>query len=139
VSPELPSQGGSGGGETILLVEDVEELRELVRRVLESYGYTLLVAADGIEALEFARSHEGEIDLVLTDMMMPRMSGGELVTQLLTARPALGVLFTSGYPAAVLSVHTAGPVAFIQKPYLADELARKVREVLNARASTSSA
>lgn len=122
------------GTETILLVEDAEILRPVAQQVLESYGYRVLAAASGREALAIAAVHGPSIDLLLTDLSMPGMSGQELATTLTADLPSLRVLFTSGYPTNIIDperVATA-QVAFIQKPYLPDELAAKIRTVLEA-------
>jgi signal transduction histidine kinase/ActR/RegA family two-component response regulator len=139
---EVPATGGPAAGrslrgsETILLVEDSELVRPLVAEVLESYGYTVLAAVDGIEALALEAAHEGTIDVLLTDVVMPRMSGHELAEQLLAARPELRLLFTSGYPADTGARHgiAESRVDFIRKPFEADELAAAVRRVLDAEA-----
>jgi PAS domain S-box-containing protein len=123
------------GDETILFVEDAELLRPLIAEVLESYGYTVLQAAHAAEALAFAESG-GPIDLLLTDVVMPGMNGRELAETLLAGRPGLRVLFTSGYPADTVVRHgiAEARVAFIQKPFLADDLVAKIRAVLDAPA-----
>ena len=87
----------TGGQETILLVEDEDSVRKLVKRVLRKRGYTVLEARDGDEAFAVARNHTGHIDLVLTDLVMPRMSGRELAAELAKLRPAARILFMSGY------------------------------------------
>ena len=124
------------GTETVLLVEDSELVRPLVAEVLESYGYTVLAAVDGIEALALAAAHQGPIDVLLTDVVMPRMSGRELADRLLVARPDLKLLFTSGYPADTVVRHgvAESQVAFIQKPFESDDLAAAIRRVLDTSA-----
>jgi PAS domain S-box-containing protein len=132
-APPAPTAVSSlEGSETILLVEDSELVRPLVAEVLESYGYTVLTAVDGIEALAIAASHRGTIDLLLTDVVMPRMNGPELADQLLEKMPGLRVLFTSGYPAGIVGRHGIADsgAAFIQKPYVADDLAAAIRRAL---------
>ena len=128
-----PSEIGSlHGTETILLVEDAELVRDLVAQALESFGYSVLVAAGGPEAIALAEQHQGTIDLLLTDVVMPQMNGRELSERLLAEYPGLKVLFTSGYPADTIIRHgiEEARAAFIEKPYVPDELARKIREVL---------
>jgi two-component system cell cycle sensor histidine kinase/response regulator CckA len=129
VRPEMP-----GGQETVLLVEDNEGARELSRRVLSSLGYTLLEARDGQEALRLAAEYPGAIHLLLTDVVLPGMSGTALAGQLARSRPGLKTLYMSGYTDNAIAHHgvlDAG-VAFLQKPFGPAELARKVRAVLDS-------
>jgi two-component system cell cycle sensor histidine kinase/response regulator CckA len=122
------------GDETILLVEDEEAVRTLIRIVLESYGYTVLEARDGQEGLWVAGNHEGAIHAVVTDMVMPRMGGRQLAEELARARPDLPILFMSGYTDdAILQRGDSGAsAAFVPKPISPLALARKVRQVLDA-------
>jgi PAS domain S-box-containing protein len=122
------------GDEMILLVEDTEMVRSLVTSTLEFYGYSVLAAADGVEAQELAARHQ--IDLLMTDVVMPHMNGRELAESLLAHYPHVKVLFTSGYPADTIIRHgiSTARTAFIEKPYVPDELARKIREVLDTSA-----
>jgi PAS domain S-box-containing protein len=124
------------GTETILLVEDTEMVRSLVTSTLESYGYKVLVAAGGQEALSLAEHAGGSIDLLLTDVVMPGMNGRELADALVAKYPALKVLFTSGYPSDTVVRHGIADAraAFIEKPYLPDDLARKLRQLLDQQA-----
>lgn len=120
------------GSETILVAEDEEGVRSLTREVLEKYGYTVLEAANGEEALAVAARHQGPLDLLLSDVVMPRMGGPELAQALLQRRPALRVLYMSGYtehPMVRRGVVDAG-VAFLQKPFTPTSLVSRVREVL---------
>lgn len=120
------------GMETVLLVEDEDSLRSLVRLVLQSSGYLVLEARDGREAVRLAQQHPGPIHLLVTDLVMPGMSGRQLAELLAQAKPHMRILFMSGYTdEAVHGVVEAG-VAFLQKPFNPMELARKVREVLDA-------
>src|SRR5207302_8731833 len=109
-----------------------DDVRLVIADALRSYGYTVLAAGDGPAAIELARREES-IDLLVTDVVMPGMSGRELVERLSADRPALRILYTSGYPAdAVLRRGIAQARApYIEKPYVPDDLARKVREVLD--------
>ncbi|HEX6534023.1 MAG TPA: ATP-binding protein [Gemmatimonadaceae bacterium] len=120
------------GTETVLLVEDEDAVRRLARRILEEQGYAVLEARDGHDALAVVASHDGPLDLVLTDVVMPRMNGRALVEQLLAARPALRVLYMSGYTDDEIirrGLHRAG-TSFLQKPFTADGLAEAVRAAL---------
>jgi CheY-like chemotaxis protein len=122
------------GTETILLVEDAEQVRNLARVFLEECGYTVWAAGSGPEAIQFARQHEGKIHLLLTDVIMPEMSGPMLAPLLETLNPGAKVLYMSGYTDATSlrqDLMAAGS-AFLQKPFSPDVLARKVREVLDA-------
>jgi PAS domain S-box-containing protein len=125
---------GARGAETVLLAEDEDEVRDLVRDMLEMSGYRVLLGASGAEALAVADAHGGSIDLLVTDVVMPRMSGGELAGRLQSQRPEVRVLFMSGYPDDAVVRHgvlDAG-AAFLPKPFSFDDLTRKVREVLDA-------
>jgi response regulator RpfG family c-di-GMP phosphodiesterase len=120
------------GRETVLLVEDEDQVRGWAREVLDMYGYTVLEASNGIEALGVAERHDGGIHLLLTDVVMPHMSGRELADRLSPMRPEMKVLYMSGYTDEAIVHHgvlTAG-TALIQKPFGVDALAEKVRDVL---------
>jgi len=120
------------GTETVLLVEDQADVRGLAKEVLAGYGYLVLEAGNGAEALEVAARHAGPIHLLLTDVVMPGMNGGELCSQLVALRPETRVLFMSGYAENVIvhkGILKAG-IAYLAKPLLPDELASKVRELL---------
>jgi len=122
------------GSETILVAEDEDGVRSLTREVLEKYGYTVLEAANGEEALKVAEQHDGPLDLLLSDVVMPRMGGPELAQALLAKRPSVKVLYMSGYtdhPMVRRGVVNAG-VAFLQKPFTPTVLVSRVREVLEA-------
>jgi two-component system cell cycle sensor histidine kinase/response regulator CckA len=126
-------QRQTGGSETLLLVEDEQAVRALVRRILESYGYTVIEASGAAQALEAARRHEGPIHLVLTDVVMPEMGGSELAPRVAELRPDVRVLFMSGYTddAIVRQGLIAEGGHFLQKPFTPEVLARKVRDVLD--------
>ena len=124
-----------GGTETIFLVEDEKHLRDLVRRVLEQYGYRVLAAPSGLAALEVWRDRKDQIQLLLTDLVMPGgMTGFELAQKLQAERPALKIIYTSGYTADVVGPEFLArkDVKFLQKPYLPQELARVIREHLDS-------
>jgi len=122
------------GEETILLVEDEEAVRTLARLVLQSYGYKVLEAADGQEGLAVARQYPGTIHVVVTDMVMPRMSGRQLADHLAQERPNLPILFMSGYTddALLQSGATGAGEGFIPKPISPLALTRKVRQILDS-------
>jgi two-component system, cell cycle sensor histidine kinase and response regulator CckA len=123
----------SMGTETILFVEDEQSVRELVCDYLSSAGYRVLQAGDGVEALEVAAAHTGTIHMLVTDVVMPRMSGRDLATHLTSKRPNLKVLFISGYTDDTIVRHGVldGGVAFLQKPFNLKSLTEKIREVLS--------
>jgi PAS domain S-box-containing protein len=122
------------GNETVLLVEDEPSMRTLATRILRAQGYTMLQASNGEEALRIAHEFTGKIHLVLTDVVMPEMSGNMMVSRLEAARPGIKVLFVSGYPKNAIVHHGVlnSNVAFLPKPFTADALARKVRKVLDS-------
>jgi two-component system, cell cycle sensor histidine kinase and response regulator CckA len=127
------------GDETVLVVEDEEGVRELLWKVLTDHGHTVLEARHGQDALTVAAGYHHTIQLLLTDVVMPQMGAGELVDQLLATRPDMKVLFISGYTNDEL-LRRGIPhreAAFVQKPFTADELMRRVREVLDSRESVS--
>jgi CheY-like chemotaxis protein len=121
------------GCETILVVEDEEEVRRLVHRILAERGYRVLEAAHPGAALDIASDFAGKIDLLLTDVVMPRMSGPVLAKLLTETRPDLAVLFMSGYTDNAVVHHNVinADQAYIQKPFSRDDLARAVRRVLD--------
>jgi CheY-like chemotaxis protein len=120
--------------ETILLVEDYEDLREVMAETLQRAGYAVLAASDGPAALEIAAQHSGAIDLLLTDVVLPQMMGTDLADQLSGTRPGLRVLFMSGYAHPLLEARgTLEPdVQLIQKPFMESALLEKLRQVLDA-------
>ena len=127
------------GAETILLVEDEARVRKLIVDVLTERGYKVLEARRGREALRLAKTHEGEIDLAVVDVVMPEMSGPDLIRQIARLRPHMRVLYISGYTEEAM-VHHGIPesgIAFLQKPFLPDALAQKVREVLDNRTNSA--
>jgi two-component system, cell cycle sensor histidine kinase and response regulator CckA len=106
-------------------------MRELVREFLESAGYQVLVARDVKEAIEIAMEHKGPLDLLLTDVVMPDLSGPQLAEHLQPFRPQMKVLYMSGYPDALVASSTRGSqVDLINKPFTEEDLLRRLREVL---------
>jgi PAS domain S-box-containing protein len=123
--------GAASGDETLLLVEDEAAVRRLARRILEKRGYRVLEARDGAEALEVAAAHRGPVHLLLTDVVMPKLGGGELARKLTEARPGLRVLFMSGYPQERgRDVPSLPEGDFLQKPFTASALLAVVRNCL---------
>jgi PAS domain S-box-containing protein len=129
------------GSETVLLVEDEEVVRNLVREILEGNGYTVLEARNGAEALELGRQHTSPIDLLVTDVVMPKMSGRELAERLVTIHRETRVLYMSGYTDGAIGQHgVLDPhIELLQKPFTFDALAQKVRKVLDAPPATVAA
>ena len=137
--PSTPLTEAKGGSETILLVEDSEPLRKLTRGLLESYGFHVLVAQDGEEALQVAARHERKIDLLLTDVVMPRMNGRSLAERLLLNQPGAKVLYISGYADSIIAAQGGleQGMVLLHKPFTEEALIRKVREVLDAQGTTA--
>jgi DNA-binding NtrC family response regulator len=120
------------GEETVLVVEDEDSVRDLVRQILEDHGHAVLTARHGRDAMLIAERYERPIDLLVTDVVMPEMGGGELVERLAARRPNLKVLYISGYTNDEVlrrGVHGA-PASFLHKPFTSDDFMRRVREVL---------
>jgi PAS domain S-box-containing protein len=128
-------EAAPGGTETVLLVEDEEVVRNLVREILTEQGYDVLAAMDGDEALQVAAEHAGPIHVLLTDVVMPGMSGRELAGQLAPMRPETKILYMSGYTEDAVvrrGVHES-ETEFLQKPFTIEQLARRLRVVLESR------
>jgi CheY-like chemotaxis protein len=139
IAEKSAGQGPLTGAETILVVEDEARVRKLIVDVLTGRGYTVLEATRGQEAVRIAKGHKGEIDLAVVDVVMPEMSGPDLIRQIAPRRPHMRVLYISGYTEEAI-VHHGIPesgIAFLQKPFVPDTLARMVREVLDTRTNSA--
>jgi len=122
--------------ETLLVVENEAAIKALVQMALERHGYVVLTAESGSEALSLAAAHNGPIDLLITDVVMPDLRGPELARRLVQQRPGLVTLFMSGYMDDALADDPTAlpvPVDFIQKPFSPSALAARVREMLDRR------
>jgi PAS domain S-box-containing protein len=140
---ELPEDSGAAGpatmpvrrgAETVLIAEDEDGVRKVVRQMLEKQGYTVLTANGGHEAIQICRSHGGPLQLLITDVVMPRMSGRELADRVRAMRPEIRVLFVSGYTdSAIVHEGELDPgTDLLMKPFTPEQLAAKVRDVLEA-------
>ncbi len=129
----MPSTGIRGGTETILLVEDEELVRNLATSILQNHGYRVLAARNGVEALQSSAQQDGPIHLLLTDAVMPEMSGRELVRRLQRQRPEIRVLYMSGHADEAIASHGEWPggTPFLPKPFTLEALTTKVRAVLD--------
>jgi CheY-like chemotaxis protein len=121
------------GSETVLIVEDNDALRKLAKNVLRKYGYEILEAENGEKALNVSETHEGPIHLLLTDVVMPAMSGTDLSEKLQSIRPETRVIYMSGYTADAIVRNgiLRQDINFIEKPFSLENLAKKVRQVLD--------
>jgi two-component system cell cycle sensor histidine kinase/response regulator CckA len=137
--PAKSQENEKGGCETVLLVEDEESVRELVRETLKIRGYKVLEAENGEVGLRVAENCKEPIDMLITDVVMPGMGGRELAKKLLLVRPGISVLYLSGYTEDAV-VHQGGIIpgtAFLQKPFTLQALAKKVRDVLNSKKASN--
>jgi CheY-like chemotaxis protein len=126
----------------ILLAEDEEILREFANLILRKHGFHVLAARDGIEALKIAEQHNGQLDVLFTDVVMPRMGGAELFRRFTAAHPNTPVIFTSGYPRSILvesGLDENEVYQFLQKPYTTQTLLEMIRAVIAAQRSGSAA
>jgi two-component system, cell cycle sensor histidine kinase and response regulator CckA len=128
--PDTTPPDSARGTETLLLVEDEASLRVILRELLESYGYTVLDAANGVEALRVAGEHRGAIHLLVSDVVMPHMTGRELAERLAHRRPEMKVLLMSGYAGSGLDPTSGTTADFIEKPFTAEGFLRRVRDIL---------
>jgi two-component system, cell cycle sensor histidine kinase and response regulator CckA len=133
--PTKTAQEATNGSETVLLVEDEESVRQLVKETLEAKGYCVMEAENGKAGLEVAQAYDGTIDMVITDVVMPGMSGRELAKKLVATRPNARVLYLSGYTEdSVVQQDVLGSgTSFLQKPFTLQTLAKKVREILREK------
>jgi two-component system, cell cycle sensor histidine kinase and response regulator CckA len=140
-APTPQPESVPGGKETILFAEDEGALLELMRHVLGQYHYNILTASSGSEALQVWEQHQGQVDLLLTDMVMPGgMTGRELATELKKKKPGLKVILTSGYNSTMAGKDCSkGDTVFLPKPYLPDEAAKLIRNTLDARHARATA
>jgi len=122
-----------GGSETVLVVEDNVSILNLAQKALQKYGYKVLAAKSGEDALRIGKEYEGPIDLLLTDVVMPTISGKETAERLQPLYPQMKVIYMSGYTDdAIVHLGVLEPgLNFIEKPFSPDVLASKVREVLD--------
>jgi PAS domain S-box-containing protein len=130
-SAKAPAQL-SRGAETVLLVEDEDQLRRVTVSLLTRSGYRVLEGRDGHEALRICEQHVGPIELLLTDVVMPQMNGRQLAERVVTMRPGIKVLYMSGYTDGILVGQLSSAAAFLQKPFTGAVLTRKVRETLDS-------
>jgi len=116
------------------VLEDQPEVRALIDQTLRHYGYSVVVAANGPEAIAAARAHRGPIHVLLTDVVLPRASGREVAREMGADRPSIRVLYMSGYTEDAIVQHgvLAPGLAFVEKPFTGDALVRRIREVLAA-------
>jgi DNA-binding NtrC family response regulator len=135
-----PGIGRTHGAETVLIVEDVIGLRRLITRILESAGFKVLSAASGDEAMRLLEQYDEAVHLMVTDVVMPGISGRTLAERLDELRPEMKVLFMSGYTDDVVVRHgvSQGEMRFISKPFGTMEFVRTIREVLDAPPQASS-
>jgi len=139
VAPASPAVQLRRGAETVLLVEDVDMVRESLRDILEHSGYTVLNAASGQDALAIAAGHNGKIDLILSDVVLPAMNGPDFAKEIRKLLPNAKTIFMSGYRSDLMPRHGVnGPVPILlQKPFTRDALLRGVREVLDGTLEVS--
>jgi two-component system cell cycle sensor histidine kinase/response regulator CckA len=133
VVTESPAPTVQGSSETVLLVEDEDLVRQLTREILTRHGYRVLEAADGVAALEVVQQYGGAIDLMVTDVVMPRMSGNELVEHVRPLRPGMRVLYVTGYSEEAIARQgqlTEG-IELLPKPFTPGVLTAKIRQILD--------
>ena len=131
----MPLSLAAQGSETILVAEDEEPLRKIIVRALEKYGYHVIQAGNGVEAVQRSLEYKDPIHLLLTDTVMPKMNGQVLAVELGSQRPKMRVLYMSGYPLEILPLQGSivPSIHLIQKPFSNETLARRIREVLDQK------
>jgi len=134
----LAAQDVPGGSETLLVIEDEETLRELLKAVLVSKGYTVMTAEDGKEGVEAFMKHQAEIAVVILDLGLPKLGGLEVFKRVREKDPEATVILASGFidPETKKEVYEAGVKHFVQKPYSPDDVLKKIRHVIDAGRST---
>jgi two-component system cell cycle sensor histidine kinase/response regulator CckA len=137
--PAMPALGNVSGTETILLVEDDHAVRGLIRRILTTHGYVVLEAAEGVEALTVSSQYAGLIQLLLTDLVMPELTGPDLAQRIVATRPNIGVLYISGFSSriAIDVGQLSGGASFLHKPFTPGNILKKVRTCLDRVASAA--
>jgi hypothetical protein len=136
VAEAAPAASPVKATETVLIVEDSDDMREITGRILTKNGYRVIAAPNGPDAIEMAREYTGHIDLLLTDVIMPRMQGSELAPLLVKSRPELRVLYMSGFAHTALGASGTLPseVALLDKPFTEPTLLARIRQVLEEKA-----
>jgi CheY-like chemotaxis protein len=133
IPAEVAVPAAGGGSETVLLVEDESMVRDVLRRGLREHGFRVLAARDGNDAMRQAAAYEGAIDLLVTDLVLPHVSGRDVAAQLCARRPALRVLYISGYSDEILADPRPGDsgTAFLRKPFTVTELVTRIRQLMD--------
>jgi CheY-like chemotaxis protein len=135
-APHAPQERAAGGEERVLVVDDEPGVRRLLARILRSRGYDVFETEDGHSALAFMSTANRQMDLVVTDVVMPTMSGVRLAEQIRARWPAMKILFVSGFPTSdALTASEAQSIPLLGKPFTPDQIEAKVRELLDGRSS----
>src|SRR5207248_859857 len=120
------------GSETILVLEDEGSVRSLIRQILANEGYSVLHTGDAGEAIRLCNRHAGKIDLFITDVVLPSMSGPQVAQRLSVLRPDMKILYISGYPGGNVRDHADGGAGFLEKPFTPEILVSRVRDALDS-------
>jgi two-component system, cell cycle sensor histidine kinase and response regulator CckA len=128
-----PGEHVRGGTETILVVEDEDLLLDMIQILLESHGYTILTARDGMEAVNVYSKHRDKIALIISDLGLPILSGENEIKKLKEINPAVKIILASGYydPVIKATMEKAGVLGFLQKPYVIEDVLTKIRKALD--------